>query len=155
MKFKFSLLIMLFCFLSCQETVKKKDQLFPEKHDTLLVRISDNIILKWDKKSNSLIKDEDYVNILKDKKKIYSVMNFIKEKENLAIKICSKKSANLKNGDIAFTYLYENQRIPAFRCFNFQFDFIENKCQFPEGLLDYLEENRQETSEKIHNCISD
>lgn len=96
MKFKFSLLIMLFCFLSCQETVKKKDQLFPEKHDTLLVRISDNIILKWDKKSNSLIKDGDYVNILKDKKKIYSVINFIKEKEKFGNKNMFKEKCKPK-----------------------------------------------------------
>lgn len=124
------------------------------KSDTIHINISKDIILLWNKNQNTLIKNQDYNDILKNKDKTSLVVGFIKKNKDLGISLCSKTSANLKDGDIAFIYLYENQQIPAFKCFNIKFDFIQNNCKIPEGLMDYVEKNRDNVSEDIQSCLN-
>lgn len=131
---------------------EKKD--LEGKSDTIHINISKDIILLWNKNQNSLIKNQDYNDILKNKDKTSLVVEFVKKNNDLGISLCSKTTANLKDGDIAFIYLYENQKIPAFKCFKIQFDFIQNNCKVPEGLMDYVEKNRNNVSEDIQSCLN-
>lgn len=124
------------------------------KSDTIHINISKDILLVWNKNKNTFIKNKDYNDILKNKDKVSLVVEFVKKNNDLGISFCSKTSANLKEGDIAFIYLYENQRIPAFKCFKIQFDFIQNNCEIPEGLMDYVEKNRNNVSANIKRCLN-
>ncbi len=164
---KHLIFLLIISFLSCQNKksenrvsfnqttinqIEKHD--LPGKSDTIHINISKDIVLIWNKNKNTLLKDQDYNDILNNKDKTSLVVEFVKKNKDLGISLCSKTSANLRDGDIAFIYLYENKKIPAFKCFKIQFDFIQNNCKIPEGLMDYVEKNRNNVSENIQSCLN-
>lgn len=122
--------------------------------DPLTVNITEKISLKWNAGNNSFVKDEDYYKYVTDKNAIQAIANSTASTKDLHVKICTKNTANLKVGDIAFLYLLENHHFHLFDCLNMQFDTIDSQCNLPNNLLDYLEENRKEVSSKIKQCIS-
>ncbi len=168
MKHLIFLILFITATLSCQKKITEskntvelnhvssnqfKNNALANTSDTIHVNISKDIFLIWDKNQNALIKNQDYYNILKDRKEILMMTQFIANNDDLDISICSKTGGNLKKGDIAFIYLYENQKVPAFKCFNIQFDFIQNNCKMPEGLLNYIEKYRNNVVQKILKCL--
>ncbi|QAR30262.1 hypothetical protein EQP59_02250 [Ornithobacterium rhinotracheale] len=128
------------------------NQIFSQKVKDSVISISfeNGIILHWNAVTHQFIKVEEYKKILNDNKKINLLIEGIKNNEDLNIDICSKKT-RLKKGDIAFLFLLKNNKIEIFLCLKRQFDTID-ECGIPCGLMDFLEQNRIDVSEKIHRC---
>ncbi|WP_392564865.1 hypothetical protein RHO13_05775 [Orbus wheelerorum] len=124
----------------------------PIKNDTILVKLDDDIILKWDVVSDQLIENENYINISTDKNKIKTIVNSICNDEDLGIKVQTKKE-NLKKGDVAFLYLIRTRKIYLFSCLKVQFDVYDKNYKYAYGLLDYIEEYRLEVQNKVKACI--
>ena len=43
-------------------------------------------------------------------------------------------------------------KIPLYHCLKIQFDVFEQRCPFPDGLLDYVENNREIVKNEIIKC---
>lgn len=167
-KISYILLLFPLLFLSCSKEDKniisnnnlpiQQNQNIPgniikTKADTIVLKITENISLKWDVNNNSIIKDSNYYKYLKNKNTIHLIADNIDSTTDLNIKICSKKTNNLKIGDVAFLYLWENRKFYLFKCLKLQFDAIGENCKIPENLLDYIEKNRQTVQKKVVECI--
>ena len=128
------------------------NQIFNQKIKDSVISVSfeDGIILHWNTITHQFIKVEEYKKILNDNKKISLLIENIKNNEDLNIDICSKETG-LKKGDIAFLFLLKNNKIELFLCLKRQFNTID-ECGIPGGLLDFLEQNRINVSEKIRQC---
>ncbi|PQA89888.1 hypothetical protein B0A69_21635 [Chryseobacterium shigense] len=163
--FSFGLVLMPFLLFGC---FKKESRMFIKKsivnesiesekndvvQDVIAIIFDKGVQLKWNVVKNKIIKDSTYNEILKDKKKIEILVNNISNNEDLKIKLCSKKTATLKKGDIAFIYLYENKKIYLFTCLKTQFDVVNEACEYPDELLDYIEKNRFKVQKQIGDCI--
>lgn len=121
--------------------------------DMVLVKIADNIALKWNKKSNSLIKDSNYYNYLKNKNTLRLITESIASTADLGVLVCSKKKGHLKVGDVAFLYLLENRKFYLFQCLKIQFDVLDKDCKIPRFLLDYIDKNRHTVGKKVSECM--
>jgi hypothetical protein len=140
--------------INTPETKKVVRKLHKIKNeDIIVIKYNNGIILKWNVEKNQLIKDSNYDEILKNKKKLQAMLSSISDNEDIGVKVCTKKTSNLKKGDIAFIFLYENQKIYLFSCLKLQFDVMNENCKYPDALLDYIEKNRQKVQEQVKKCI--
>ena len=122
------------------------------KKNILHIDFGDNIILSWDNLEDNFIIDQYYMDIKKDKKKIKILLDNISNNQllNVATKL---KSTELKKGDIAFLYLIKLDNIYYFECLQIQFDVISENYLYPDSLVDYLENNRNEAQKKMSVCL--
>ena len=122
------------------------------KKNILHIDFGDNIILSWDNLEDNFIIDQYYMDIKKDKKKIKILLDNVSNNQllNVATKL---KSTELKKGDIAFLYLIKLDNIYYFECLQIQFDVISENYLYPDSLVDYLENNRNEAQKKMSVCL--
>ena len=109
----------------------------------------ENIV--WNNKDNSFIHNYAYKSFVDksiDNKTLTSVAEAISDTTDLGHKICSK-TRNLRKGDIAFILLYESQYVEPAIDLRMQFDILDDDCKLPSGLLDYLENNRDQVKSVI------
>lgn len=126
-----------------KETVQK---------DTIEIHFDNSITLIWDNANSQFIQKNVYNDILQSQDKINILVENIKNNEDLKMKLCTKTKSNLKKGDIAFLFLYKNQKIFLFSCLKMQFDNID-ECFIPSELMDYIDDNRIKIYEQVKNCI--
>ena len=109
----------------------------------------ENIV--WNNKDNSFIHNYAYKSFV-DKsignKTLTALAEAISDTTDLGHKICSK-TRNLRKGDIAFILLYESQYVEPAIDLRMQFDILDDDCKLPSGLLDYLENNRDQVKSVI------
>jgi hypothetical protein len=137
-----------------------QDTIFKEvRQDIIKVEFGEQFTLYWDGINHEIVKDENYLAILKNKDNLRSMAHFITNEEIVYDFICSKKSA-LKKGDIAYLFLTgRRNRIlfkeePPVRCFiGIPFNQFTAFCRYFGGLLDYIEENRELVFQKIMSCL--
>lgn len=109
----------------------------------------ENIV--WNNKDNSFIHNYAYKSFVDksiDNKTLTAVAEAISDTTDLGHKICSK-TRNLRKGDIAFILLYESQYVEPAIDLRMQFDILDDDCKLPSGLLDYLENNRDQVKSII------
>ena len=109
----------------------------------------ENIV--WNNKDNSFIHNYAYKSFVDksiDNKTLTAVAEAISDTTDLGHKICSK-TRNLRKGDIAFILLYESQYVEPAIDLRMQFDILDDDCKLPSGLLDYLENNRDQVKSVI------
>ena len=109
----------------------------------------ENIV--WNNKDNSFIHNYAYKSFVDksiDNKTLPAVAEAISDTTDLGNKICSK-TRNLRKGDIAFILLYESQYVEPAIDLRMQFDILDDDCKLPSGLLDYLENNRDQVKSVI------
>ncbi|MBL1223358.1 hypothetical protein JET18_21130 [Chryseobacterium sp. L7] len=166
MKKNISILFLIpFAFFCCSQKKEniaiadKIPQNVHEKHikkeiinDTLTVKIDKDILLKWNVRENEFVKDTNFYKYSKNNQALKKIAESILSENDLHVKICTKKTSNLKTGDIAFLYLWKNQKIYIFKCLKIQFDVINENCKIPEYLLDYIEKNRMTVHNKVIEC---
>lgn len=155
----------LFTFFCCSQ--KKENIAYAEKinqnrqenniekaitNDTLTINIDKDIILKWNIKKSEFIKDSNFYKYLQNTEILKKISKNILSENDLNVKICTKNTQNLKTGDIAFLYLWKNQKLSLFKCLNIQFDVVNDDCKIPEYLLDYIEKNRKMVYNKVSEC---
>ena len=109
----------------------------------------ENIV--WNNKDNSFIHNYAYKSFVDksiDNKTLTALAEAISDTTDLGHKICSK-TRNLRKGDIAFILLYESQYVEPAIDLRMQFDILDDDCKLPSGLLDYLENNRDQVKSVI------
>lgn len=163
--FSLGLILMPFLFFGCSQKGNKatiikspaKQSIEPKKkdivQDTITIVFDSGIQLKWDVVKKQIVKDSYYKEILKSKKKLEIIANKISNTEDLKINVCSKKTADLKKGDVAFIYLHENRKIYLFSCLKMQFDVMNENCKYPDELLDYIDKNRTKVQKQVLDCM--
>lgn len=132
------------------ETITVDNTKNPKK--ILHIDFGDNIVLSWNSVADNFIIDQYHKDIKKDKKKIKILLDSITNNQllNVATKL---KSTELKKGDIAFLYLIKLDNIYYSECLKIQFDVISENSSYPDSLLDYLENNRNQTQKKMQLCL--
>ena len=144
-------LLMTFLLSFCEADIPKSDRKIPIKDKVIEIIFSEDIILKWEVYNNRFEKDDFYQKIKENSKNLIFLKKSISDTTNLGIRICSKEKL-LRKGDIAFLYLQDIGKIPLYHCLKIQFDVFEQRCPFPDGLLDYVENNREIVKNEIIRC---
>ncbi|WP_128330594.1 hypothetical protein [Apibacter sp. HY039] len=122
-----------------------------ETEEIIPVKISAKVSLNWNTITNTIERDSTYNTIKADKEKLKYLLNNIINEEKLNIKVCSKKEF-LRKGYIAFIYLMRLNYIQPVQCLKLQFYTFESDCQYFLGLLDYIENNREDVSRRVNLC---
>ncbi len=133
----------------------KKNQPKISKEKILSVHFGSNITLKWDVAQSRLIEDSEYDSIKNEAQKISILMDNISNAEDLNVKECSK-SENLKKGDVAFLfilYFFTHNKELKYPCLHGQYDFIDDGCYYPRGLLYNLEKDRIAAKKRMIACV--
>jgi len=125
-----------------------------EKHkqDTIKVEFGNQFVLYWNYEKSEIIRDENYYNILKNRKDIRALAYFIPNEEIVCDFVCSKETP-LKKGDVAYLFLIRNMLAYPAQDLGMQFDCFEKNCKYPGDLLDYIEENRDIVFQKVITCL--
>ena len=137
----------------CKVDTPKNDKKPHTKNKEIEIIFSENIVLKWDVDNNKFKKGYFYQKIKKSNENLLFLKKSITDTTDLGVRVCSKKKS-LKKGDIAFLYLQDIGKIQLYSCLKIQFDVFEEKCPFPEGLLDYIEDNRKIVKDKVIKCYT-
>jgi hypothetical protein len=115
--------------------------------DTLTVELEGGIKLLWDSKNDEIIKDSVFY-ALRGTSINKNIVKSISDTTNLYVSVCSKKS-NLRKGDVAFIALLDLDQLHVGRDLGCQFCEIYDSCKYLDGMLDGLENNREEIAEKL------
>lgn len=158
-KIPFILLLLISIFIQCKEkgSEEKKvqnvieDNQYHETYtsDTITVEFDGGVKLLWDMINETIVEDSNYYT-LKDSPIDKTVVNSISDTTNLHIPLCSK-TGYLRKGDLAFIILWEIHPTVAHVGLERYFDTLESfpECKYPDGLFDYLEDNRDIIKERI------
>jgi hypothetical protein len=116
------------------------------------IEISKNVIIEWNASSEMLIKNNDYKRIaINFSEYSEEILEALSDTTLTRFKVCGK-TTNLRKGDFAWMLLRELRMIPK-SCSIRSFDTYGGMCFFPVGLLDYMEENRQEVAQGLKDCV--
>ncbi|MDR0516124.1 MAG: hypothetical protein LBH25_03680 [Fibromonadaceae bacterium] len=125
------------------------------KPDIRKVKFGNRFVLYWDCANHEIMEDENFFSILQNKENIYSMASFITDKKVVCDNVRSKKDRIFKKGDIAYLFLseYYNKLISSSECLGIQLERFIPGCEYNEGLLDYIEKNRNLVSQKVMSCL--
>ena len=121
-----------------------------ESRQITLVQITDDIEVNWSNENGNFIRDSYYNEIEENFDNLkFHIVNKIGDTTVLkGLKICSSQSY-LTLGDVSFLLIDQIKGVPYFQLFGVQFDAYKLGCIVPDGLLDYVSENRIMVSEKL------
>ncbi len=129
------------------ETANEEDGMATHQPDTILIEFDGGINILWDNVNDTIIKDENYYSLSQEPINI-NIVNAISDTSIVSNHVCSKHSP-LRKGDVAFLTLCKLQHIYPAKDLHYQFDVFDKDCEYPYGMLDYLEDNRELIKEAI------
>jgi hypothetical protein len=125
------------------------DEAEDDTDSVLLIRLSDDISIHWNNKSQDIVNDALLSSIRASFTDIKQ--NLVDQILNTSVtpaRICSTKR-NLVVGDMAFLLIDKIKDVPFFQVFGIQCDFFERDCKYPYGMFDYMNNYREEAKSKL------
>lgn len=121
-----------------------------QKHEVLT--LDSAISISWHSKLGYIPRDSLFAEIESN----YSyyrpiILTLLNDTSEMGFQLCSK-TALLRKGDFAWMLLRELRKIPK-ECSIRRFNTYRGMCPYPEGFLDYFEENRGVVAEEIRTCV--
>lgn len=122
-------------------------------NDSLIKFSLNTTPLTWDNKNYRFIHNSGYL-LVKNNFNDYLLI-LIEELSNTeatSAVICSYQQT-LKKGDISFLLLNDLGKLPIYDAFNMQFDVYLDGCQYPTGLIEWLNENRSKVKREARQYL--
>jgi hypothetical protein len=119
-----------------------------------LIEISTKMLVHWDAEEERIRQDSLFMHLSRNFEDYkFELINSISDTSSTRVSACYKQN-QIRKGDIAFMVLSEVRDIPLFKVFRVQFDVYDVNCRYPEGLFDYIEENRELVKNQTYEFLS-
>lgn len=121
-----------------------------KQSDIIEVKFNFNHTLTWDSSSNRFVENKNFkdlkINYIKNRD---SIIESILDTTSLKIKKCLKQNSNVRKGDLSIILMNSIEILNFSKIFSGnQFDSFHN-CNYPIGLFDHIERNRNTFVEKL------
>ncbi len=120
--------------------------------DIQIIELSPNISVTWYSDWEMLKKDDTFKKMeAKFEDYVDELLLLLTDTTMTSFELC-RKEGFLRHGDFAWMLLRELRKIPK-DCPIRRFNTIKGMCPYPVGLLDYMEENREEAAKDLRECV--
>lgn len=134
---KLTLLLML--VLACEAGYSQTAAVKP---DTMVIALTKNISFNWSNSQSRILRDDTFAKLKANKKAIKpELYSLIQNDSVIVMDVCFKKGV-VRKGDMAFNLLDALYDVPYAAVFKRPFALIYPPCTVPDGLYDFIEENR-------------
>ena len=120
----------------------------------VLVQLSNGIVFNWNNKSFCIVEDNLFSSVVTIfSQKQQSIVACILDTTKTPAKVCSL-DRNLLVGDLTFLLIDKVKSLPYFKALGVQWDTFDTDCNYPFGLFDYINNYRDEVSNKVGSYLT-
>lgn len=148
-----SLLIMIILTCFTKTDIKKQSSINQIENGDVLISLNDSISFHWDNQKYKFVEDSLWKLLENDYQNLEPVLiDLILDTNESQAKICSIER-NLYKGDLSFLVLDKINNLPYIDIFHTQWDSFDVDCNYPGGMLWYINKNRSEIKQSVSNYL--